>query len=127
MTETQILTGEAPGVGRTTSRHPLSIGHLVMGVAFAGLTVVWALVAGDIVEGEDVRYLLPAPWVLAGAAGLLALVVTDRRRHGARATGWVGLEQAPPEPEPEPEHEPEPEPAGEPEDAPEDRRGTMGS
>ncbi len=92
-----------------------------MGVAFAGLTVVWALVAGDIVEGEDVRFLLPAPWVLAGAAGLLALVVTDRRRHGARATGWVGLEQAPPEPEPEPE------PAGEPGDAPEDRRGTMGS
>jgi len=76
-----------------TARHPLSIGHLVMGVAFAGLTVVWALVAGDVVEGRDVRFLLPAPWVLAGAAGLIALVVTDRRRHGTRATGWVGQEE----------------------------------
>ena len=66
-----------------------------MGVAFAGLTVVWALVAGDVVAGKDVRFLLPAPWVLAGAAGLLALVLTDRRRHGTRATGWIGLEETP--------------------------------
>lgn len=84
-----------------TARHPLSIGHLVMGVAFVGLTVVWALVVGDVVDGEDVRFLLPAPWVLAGAAGLLALVVTDRRRHGSRATGWVGLADRDPEPEPD--------------------------
>ena len=105
-----------------TARHPLSIGHLVMGVAFAGLTVVWALVAGDVVEGKDVRFLLPGPWVLAGAAGLLALVVTDRRRHGTRATGWVG--QA------EQEAEPEPEPADDSDDGSDDDTappGTMGA
>ena len=51
-----------------------------MGVAFAGLTVVWALVAFDVVAGDDVRWLLPVPWVLAGLAGLVGLVARDRRR-----------------------------------------------
>ena len=44
MSETPIPGAEQP---TRTARHPLSIGHLVMGVAFAGLTVVWALVAGE--------------------------------------------------------------------------------
>lgn len=70
-------------------RHPLNIGHLVMGVAFAGLTVVWALITTDAVEGDDIRWLLPVPWVLAGLAGLIGLVTADRRRVGARQTGWT--------------------------------------
>lgn len=70
------------------ARHPVVIGHLVMGVAFLGLLTVWALVAGDVVEGSDIRFLLPAPWVLAGVAGLLALVASDRRRHARRQAGW---------------------------------------
>jgi hypothetical protein len=98
MTTTQSTTPETRG-----ARHALSIGHLVMGVAYLGLTVVWALVIGDVVEGNDVRFLLPAPWVLAGAAGLVALIVTDRRHHGSTATGWVGLEERQPEPEPHPQ------------------------
>ena len=44
-----------------------------MGIAFLGLVGVWALVAGDAVDGDDIRWLLPIPWVLAGAAGLVAI------------------------------------------------------
>lgn len=72
-----------------SGRHPVNIGHLVMGVAFAGLAVVWALVVSDVVEGDDIRWLLPVPWVLAGVAGLVGLIASDRRRAGSRQRGWV--------------------------------------
>ncbi len=61
-------------------RHPLNVGHLVMGLAFLGLVLVWALVVGDVVANDDVRWLLPVPWVLAGGAGLVAMTVSARRR-----------------------------------------------
>ncbi len=77
-------------------RHPVNIGHLVMGVAFAGLAVVWALIAGDVVEGDDIRWLLPAPWVLAGIAGLVGLITADRRRVGYQQVGWVEPTEEPP-------------------------------
>ncbi|MDO9456287.1 hypothetical protein [Nocardioides sp.] len=72
-----------------SGRHPVNIGHLVMGVAFAGLVLVWALVVGDVVAGDDIRWLLPVPWVLAGAAGLVGLIASDRRKVGQRQVGWA--------------------------------------
>lgn len=69
-------------------RHPVNVGHLVMGLAFLGLLAIWAVVQSDVVEGEDVRWLLPAPWILAGVAGLTASVLSGRR-HVQRQTGWV--------------------------------------
>ena len=97
MDTTTGTTGTTTGTTRrpglyASGRHPVNIGHLVMGVAFAGLVVVWALVAGDVVEGRDIRWLLPMPWVLAGAAGLVGLIAADRRRVGARQVGWVDTE-----------------------------------
>lgn len=74
---------------RPSGRHPVEIAHLVMGVAFAGMTVVWALVVSGAVSDDDVRWLLPVPWVLAGAAGLVGLVASDRRRIGQQQRGWV--------------------------------------
>ena len=67
----------------TSGRHPVSIGHLVMGLAFAGLLGVWALIVGDVVDGDDIRWLLPLPWVFAGAIGLLAVTLASRRRNPA--------------------------------------------
>lgn len=71
-------------------RHPVNIGHLVMGVAFLGLVGIWALVQGDLVNDDDVRWLLPIPWVFAGVAGLLATTLSARNRHLTRQTGWAG-------------------------------------
>lgn len=79
------------GSGRTrnTGRHPVNVGHLVMGVAFLGLVGVWALIQGDVVANGDVRWLLPVPWVLAGLAGLLAIGLAGSRRWTTRHVGWV--------------------------------------
>jgi hypothetical protein len=71
-------------------RHPVNIGHLVMGIAFLGLVGIWALVQTDVVTGNDIRWLLPIPWVFAGVAGLLATTLSARNRHATRQTGWVG-------------------------------------
>ena len=60
--------------------------HLVMGLVFLGIVVVWALVQADLVGGDDVRWLLPVPWVLAGGAGLLATTLSARRRREAVLT-----------------------------------------
>ncbi len=70
-------------------RHPVNVGHLVMGLAFLGLVGVWAAVAGEWIDDEDIRWLLPLPWVLAGLGGLVALAVTGARRHATKASGWV--------------------------------------
>ena len=85
MSEESTMSEPSPASGR----HPVNIGHLVMGLAFLGLVAVWALVRTGLVDGHDVRWLLPVPWVLAGAAGLLATTLTSRGRWGARQTGWV--------------------------------------
>jgi len=61
--------------------HPVNTGHLVMGVAFAGLFTVWALVAGGAVSTSDVRWLLPLPWLFAGGLGVLAFLVSRARRR----------------------------------------------
>ena len=72
-------TGTTATPGPDSWRHPVNVGHLVMGLAFLGLVVVWALVVGDAVADDDVRWLLPVPWVLAGGAGLVATAVAARR------------------------------------------------
>ena len=77
-------------VGRFVhGRHPVNIGNLVMGIAFLGLVVVWAIIQSDLVEGADVRWLLPVPWVFAGIAGLLATTLTGKHKYASNQTGWV--------------------------------------
>ena len=78
-----------------------------MGIALLGLLAVWALVISDVVEGDDVRWLLPAPWVLAGAAGLVALAVTGHRGRENRQVGWVAPSETGTEPVAETGTEPE--------------------
>ncbi|KRF35347.1 hypothetical protein [Nocardioides sp. Soil805] len=68
----------------TTGRHPVSVGHLVMGVAFLGLTAIWLLFESGAIGSDDLRWLMPLPWLAAGVAGLLAVVLTGRRRGSAR-------------------------------------------
>jgi hypothetical protein len=79
-------------------RHPVNVGHLVMGLAFLGLTAVWGAVQTDLVDSGEVRWLLPLPWVLAGLAGLLAVAFSGRRDRS-------------PAPSPDPPPAPSPGPA----------------
>ncbi|WP_248583057.1 hypothetical protein [Nocardioides sp. InS609-2] len=69
----------------TSGRHPINVGNLVMGVAFLGLVGVWAAISADVIEGSDIRWLLPVPWVLAGLAGLIAVAFGGGRRAKAVA------------------------------------------
>jgi len=78
---------------KQSGRHPVNVGHLVMGIAFLSLVGVWALIQGDVVDHDDVRWLLPVPWVLAGLAGLLAIGISGSRRWSTRQVGWVGADQ----------------------------------
>jgi len=39
---------------------------------------------------DDIRWLLPIPWVVAGVVGLVATAITGPRRYAVRQTGWVG-------------------------------------
>jgi hypothetical protein len=91
---------------RASGRHQVSIGHLVMGIAFLFIVGIWALVQTDTVTGDDIHWLLPVPWVLAGVVGLVATAITGSRRYAVRQTGWVGAPTA----EPETHLDPEPEP-----------------
>lgn len=75
---TTIETGEPAA---ESGRHPVNIGHLVMGLALLGAVAVWAVVQSDLVASDEVRWLLPLPWVFAGAAGLIALTLAGRRRR----------------------------------------------
>ncbi len=67
-------------------RHPVNVSHLVMGIAFAGMVLVWALIAGDVVAEGDLQWLMPIPWVSAGIAGLVAMAVGARRRARPRSS-----------------------------------------
>jgi hypothetical protein len=69
--------------------HTVNIGHLVMGTAFLGLFVVWALVEMDAVDlGED-HWLLPLPWLFAGVIGLVATVLRNVGRRPGKMSGWT--------------------------------------
>ena len=85
---------------RQSGRHPVNVGHLVMGVAFLGLVGIWAVIQSDGVDHDEIRWLLPIPWVLAGLAGLVAMSASSRRKWSTRQVGWV---EPTPEPEPEPD------------------------
>jgi hypothetical protein len=52
-----------------------------MGLAFLGLVAVWGLWSGGAVDGDDLHWLLPVPFVLAGAVGLVATTVNGASRR----------------------------------------------
>ena len=84
----------------TRSTHPVHVGHLVMGLAFLGLVGIWAAVQYGGVSSEDLRWLLPLPWVFAGAAGLLAVTLSGRRGNptplpASTSPTWAGANADP--------------------------------
>jgi hypothetical protein len=82
---------ERPAGERRSGRHRVNTGHLVMGVAFTGLLVVWALATSDTVQIEENGWIMGLPWLAAGAAGLIASVLRGRHHdQGADQQGWDG-------------------------------------
>ena len=73
------MIGPLDAPNKPSGWHPVNITHLVMGVAFAGMVLVWALVQGDVVDTDELRWLMPIPWLAAGAAGLAATVWPSRK------------------------------------------------
>jgi hypothetical protein len=81
----QPMVGPLDAPERPSGRHPVNITQLVMAVAFAGLLLVWGLYQLDVVDRDDFRWLLPIPWLAAGAAGLAATLLPSRRDRNAAA------------------------------------------
>jgi len=54
--------------------HPLSVGHLVCGLVFLGIAGSWGLRQAGVIESDGVPWVLPLVLVVAGGAGLLALL-----------------------------------------------------
>lgn len=79
----------------SSGRHPVNILHLVMGVIFLGAVTIWGLIWAEIASTEDLRWLLPLPWVIAGAAGLLVITLSGRRRGAVPASGPVATGTGP--------------------------------
>lgn len=69
--------------------HTVNVGHLVMGTAFLGLFVVWALVDMDAVDLSETHWLLPLPWLAAGVVGLVATVLRNVGRRPGKMSGWI--------------------------------------
>lgn len=91
-----MSTTTMPTTERQSGRHPVNVGHLVMGIAFLGLVGIWAVIQADGVDNDDIRWLLPIPWVLAGLAGLLALSASSRHKWSTKQVGWVETPPAAP-------------------------------
>ena len=66
-------------------RHPVHVGHLVMGIAFLGLAGIWAALRTGLADADDLHWLMGLPWVLAGLAGLVAVTWAGRRRRDPSA------------------------------------------
>lgn len=72
-------TSAVPDEIGLSGRHPVNVGHLVMGVAFLGLVTIWLLFETEVVLSKDLHWLLPLPWLAAGLAGLAGMTLTGRR------------------------------------------------
>lgn len=65
---------------RSNGRHDLHVSHLVMGVAFCGIVLVWLLSTVGAVPDADLGLLVPLPFLFAGGLGLLGVFLASRRR-----------------------------------------------
>jgi hypothetical protein len=79
---------------RTKNTHPLEVGYLVMGLIFLGLAGMWALREAQLVELDEMPWLLPLSLIAAGVVGLVAAAAKSARRasgtdHPTETDAWV--------------------------------------
>ena len=58
----------------TPRTHPLSVGYLVCGLVFLGIAASWGLRQLGMIGSDGEQWVLPLVLVVAGGAGLLALM-----------------------------------------------------
>ena len=87
---TPYETPREPRADQPSGWHPVNVGHLVVGVAFVGLFVVWVLVEQDAVDLIETGWVMALPWLAAGAIGLMATVFRHHAGPRGRMHGWVG-------------------------------------
>jgi hypothetical protein len=63
----------------------VKITHLVFGLLFLGVAVVWALVVGDVINENDLAVLVPAILIAAGVIGLATSLASARNRRNRDA------------------------------------------
>jgi len=61
--------------------HSVKITHLVFGLLFLGVAVVWALVVGNVINENDLAVLAPAILIAAGVIGLAVSLASGRNRR----------------------------------------------
>ncbi len=74
---------EAPQLSpavRENGRHPVNIGHLVMGILFAGLVGAYLMYASNELDVDGLKWAIPVIFIVGGAVGLLAAVMASLRR-----------------------------------------------
>lgn len=72
--------------------HPVNLTHLVAGLVFLGFAGIWVALTVGWMPVDDLRWVLPVPWLLAGSVGLLVATGSQRRRERvARRDGEVGM------------------------------------
>jgi hypothetical protein len=59
----------------------LKIPHLVFGLLFLGVAIIWAFVAADVITPEGLVVLAPAVLIAAGVIGLAASLASGRNRR----------------------------------------------
>jgi len=59
----------------------VKITHLVFGLLFLGVAVVWALVVGDVINEDDLAVIAPAVLIVAGVIGLATSLASARNRR----------------------------------------------
>ena len=65
-------------------KHPLNVGHLVVGLVFLGIAGSWLLRETGVIDLDEVQWLLPLTLVVAGVIGLVAFAAkgVSERRNG---------------------------------------------
>jgi len=65
---------------RRSGFHPVTVGHLVMGLIFLCVAVLWVVLQAGGIQLDDLRWAIPFPFLVAGAIGLIAAAITARRQ-----------------------------------------------
>lgn len=80
----QIPYPEPPDAERPATPRPLKVAHLVMGLFFLGFVAMATSLDTGAIAWSGARYLWPTLLVGVGIVGLLATLVSNRRRSRAR-------------------------------------------